>query len=472
MRCERPRLPREKPVVVVCVGAFRCRTRPTRWESLRWPHTQLDQLRSLICGRRRDGTFEARRVCPCAVMWELQSTVCPCSSPRKRTRQRTSDDPDSTRGMDGSSALDALPPAGSAAGDTGMSALLAAAGDKGASAAGLEEVGTGDALGRHISTPSNPSGIPSHESLIDTAIAAMARSTASGPRVGAALLAHSGKVYSASALGGGTVGVSGVSLCAERAVLLKALSEGDKEFDVRAHGGGPRLTYMDILTHQMLLPQALYVASDTTGQFLAPCGSCRGLYLTHEESLGSMRVSLPVYMVQATSRQLLKKTVKELLPMAVSLSGMPSERPTGESMSLRVAGHDPKSSTGLRGSMTVSHTRSPHEWGIDQVRRGGHVAVFCTSLSLPHALHAVCVLAFASGAGVAARAFPSTVRTPCLGWPRSAHSHVACLPACFGFPGTNTAFVMLPLTVPCCFLLRRTTLQMFSGLLTPCIAAR
>lgn len=69
-------------------------------------------------------------------------------------------------------------------------------------------------------------------------------------KVGAALLTKNGKVYT-----GCNVECSsyGISLCAERTALVKAVSEGEKEFEAIAIVGGKE----DTLT------------------YTAPCGACR-----------------------------------------------------------------------------------------------------------------------------------------------------------------------------------------------------
>ena len=70
----------------------------------------------------------------------------------------------------------------------------------------------------------------------------------SGFRVGAALLAKSGKVYSGCNIENAAYTPSN---CAERTAFFKAISEGEREFEAIAIVGG----------HQ--------------GEFCAPCGVCR-----------------------------------------------------------------------------------------------------------------------------------------------------------------------------------------------------
>ena len=88
-----------------------------------------------------------------------------------------------------------------------------------------------------------------YDRLIEEAAEAMERSYApySGFRVGAAILARDGKVYSAANVENAS---SGASICAERAALAKAVSEGSREFE------------------------ALAVVAETE-EPVAPCGICR-----------------------------------------------------------------------------------------------------------------------------------------------------------------------------------------------------
>jgi cytidine deaminase len=96
--------------------------------------------------------------------------------------------------------------------------------------------------------------------------------------VGAALLGRSGKVYE----GCNVENVSyGLSICAERAAVFKAVSEGEREFE------------------------ALAVVTSTGGP---PCGACR-------QVLAEFNVQMPVHVADVEG-QYRTFTVAELLPEA------------------------------------------------------------------------------------------------------------------------------------------------------------
>ena len=88
-----------------------------------------------------------------------------------------------------------------------------------------------------------------YDRLIEAAVEAMKRSYApySGFRVGAALLTRDGNVYSAANVESAS---SGAAICAERAAIAKAVSEGEMDFE------------------------ALAVVADAE-EPVAPCGICR-----------------------------------------------------------------------------------------------------------------------------------------------------------------------------------------------------
>jgi cytidine deaminase len=94
-----------------------------------------------------------------------------------------------------------------------------------------------------------PRHIRGYDRLVESAREARDRSYApySGFRVGAALLTRRGNVYSAANVENAS---SGAAICAERAALAKAVSEGEREFE------------------------ALAVVADSQ-EPVAPCGICR-----------------------------------------------------------------------------------------------------------------------------------------------------------------------------------------------------
>ena len=122
------------------------------------------------------------------------------------------------------------------------------------------------------------------------AVAADARERAYAPYsrfpVGAALLASSGTVYAAC----NVENVSyGLSICAERAAIFKAVSEGERQFE------------------------AIAVVTSTGG---SPCGACR-------QVLAEFSYYMPVY-VADTQGQFRTFTVQELLPEAFLPEDLPS----------------------------------------------------------------------------------------------------------------------------------------------------
>lgn len=127
--------------------------------------------------------------------------------------------------------------------------------------------------------------------LINEAIEAkkMSYSPYSGFKVGAALLTKNGKVYR-----GCNIESSGYSLtvCAERTALLKAVSEGEKEFEkIAVVGGlGDELSY-------------------TT-----PCGACR-------QFLSEFNLDMEVVLGYMEHGELKEKSFKlrELLPESFTL---------------------------------------------------------------------------------------------------------------------------------------------------------
>ncbi len=125
------------------------------------------------------------------------------------------------------------------------------------------------------------------EELIGLAREARQRAYAPYSRfaVGAALLGRSGRVYTAC----NVENVSyGLSICAERAAVFKAVSEGEQEFE------------------------ALAVVTSAGG---SPCGACR-------QVLAEFNYNMTVY-VADTEGQYRAFTVEELLPEAFMPEDLP-----------------------------------------------------------------------------------------------------------------------------------------------------
>ncbi|MBO5142424.1 MAG: cytidine deaminase [Clostridia bacterium] len=126
--------------------------------------------------------------------------------------------------------------------------------------------------------------------LIDFAIKAKqnAHVPYSNFKVGAALLAKSGKVYT-----GCNVECSsyGISLCAERTALVKAVSEGEKEFQAIAVVGG----------------------KDNELNYTTPCGACRQFL----SDFGDFKVIIGYKENDELKSKIF--TVKELLPESFEL---------------------------------------------------------------------------------------------------------------------------------------------------------
>lgn len=107
--------------------------------------------------------------------------------------------------------------------------------------------------------------------------------------VGAAVLAKSGKIYAGCNIENAT---QGPGVCAERAALYKAVSEGEREFLAVAVAGGPEGREPD--------------------GFCPPCGVCRQALA--EFCAGEM----PVILVK-NSEETEVYRLKELFPLAFSL---------------------------------------------------------------------------------------------------------------------------------------------------------
>jgi cytidine deaminase len=124
------------------------------------------------------------------------------------------------------------------------------------------------------------------EELISEAQAARERAYApySGYKVGAALLGKSGQVYTGSNVENA---VYPLCTCAERVAVVKAVSEGEREFD------------------------ALAVATENGG---TPCGSCRQILREFCEGT--------VVLIADASGAYRETTVAELLPDSFSATDL------------------------------------------------------------------------------------------------------------------------------------------------------
>ncbi|HEY4688494.1 MAG TPA: cytidine deaminase [Anaerolineae bacterium] len=129
------------------------------------------------------------------------------------------------------------------------------------------------------------------QALIARALAARERAYAPYSRyhVGAALLAESGEVY-----GGVNVenAVYPAGICAERAALVKAVSEGERKF------------------------KAIAVATHNGG---SPCGVCR-------QMLSEFALDLTVVLVDGAGEVVHETTLRDLLPRAFGPSDLEASR--------------------------------------------------------------------------------------------------------------------------------------------------
>ena len=129
-----------------------------------------------------------------------------------------------------------------------------------------------------------------NKELINLAIEARKKAHApySNFKVGAALLTKSGKVFQGANM---ECSSFGMSLCAERVALVKALYDGEREFDkIAVVGGKENLEYT------------------------SPCGACR-------QFLSDFGTDLEVIMGYEENGEIKEKTftLKELLPESFSL---------------------------------------------------------------------------------------------------------------------------------------------------------
>lgn len=109
-------------------------------------------------------------------------------------------------------------------------------------------------------------------------------------KVGAALLAASGKVYEGCNIENAAYPVS---LCAERVAVFKAVSEGERQF------------------------LAIAVATENGG---SPCGSCR-------QVMAEFALDMPVYLVDGEGTIVRESTVRALLPDSFGPEHLLGHRP-------------------------------------------------------------------------------------------------------------------------------------------------
>lgn len=119
------------------------------------------------------------------------------------------------------------------------------------------------------------------ESLFEAARSAIARAYVpySHFPVGAALLTKSGEIYIGCNIENASFGLTN---CAERTAIFKAISEGEREFEALAVYG-------------------------ETQEPISPCGACRQVLVEF------CRPDMPVYLV-SKSMQVKQTSVAELLP--------------------------------------------------------------------------------------------------------------------------------------------------------------
>lgn len=121
--------------------------------------------------------------------------------------------------------------------------------------------------------------MPVSEALVAAARAARERAIApfSGFRVGAALLTNDGRIVSGCNVENASYGLT---VCAERVALLKALSDGDRDF------------------------VALVVVADTPHP-TPPCGACRQLIWEFCGNIPVAIANLDAVVAEHTARELL-----------------------------------------------------------------------------------------------------------------------------------------------------------------------
>lgn len=124
------------------------------------------------------------------------------------------------------------------------------------------------------------------EQLVQHALATRERALApfSNFHVGAVLVTADGRIYAGCNI---ETSSFGLTICAERVAIFKAISEGEKKFT------------------------AIFIASDSE-KFTPPCGACR-------QVLWELAGNIDVYMINRMGRYQ-KSTLNELLPFGFDKS--------------------------------------------------------------------------------------------------------------------------------------------------------
>eukprot|EP00128_Syssomonas_multiformis_P010346 Colp12_sorted_trinity150504_noHs@11097 len=140
------------------------------------------------------------------------------------------------------------------------------------------------------------STLPSEKEILELIAAShaakkMSYSPYSKFRVGAALLTTEGKVFTGCNVENSSYGLC---LCAERTAIVKAVSEGVREF------------------------RAIAIASDMTDKFCSPCGACRQFIAEFGEDYFII-LSKPDFTY-------VTYTVREILPLAFTPHDLKAER--------------------------------------------------------------------------------------------------------------------------------------------------
>ena len=127
-----------------------------------------------------------------------------------------------------------------------------------------------------------------YNKLLKTAKAAFKNSYSpySNYRVAAAVLAKSGKIYGGTNIENASYGLS---MCAERCAIFKAISEGEKEIKA----------------------VLIIVSQNPTAPEASPCGACRQVIAEFA------RPDIPIYILNLEdSKKVIMHTLKEYLPYA------------------------------------------------------------------------------------------------------------------------------------------------------------